>query len=199
MLIAIGVGEHATPTAFKVIGCNLETTPVHLAMTGWNIEPGLWTITQGVDTDGDDTADQSVATSTAEFERTRSLDLTLPPRDTTILTLRLTTPGTPYWQRPDLAIGPDDVTVSGREVRVTVHSLGAVAAAAGTAVVRDAAGRILAKTTVPALDAPGDLRPRTVNVVLALPAGADPVGGTVEIAPDQSVPEITARNNAVGL
>ena len=30
----------ATPTAFKVIAYNLETTPVQATMTGWNIDPG---------------------------------------------------------------------------------------------------------------------------------------------------------------
>jgi hypothetical protein len=189
----------ATPTSFKVIACNLETAPVHVAMTGWNIEPGLWTITQGIDTDGDDTADQSLSTHAAEFERTRSLELSLPPRATTVLTLRLTTPGTPYWQRPDLGIGPADVTLQGREVRVTVHSLGSVPAPAATVIVRNAAGRILASASVPPLEAPVDLRPRTVDVTLPLPAAADPVGGTVEIVPDHVLPEITTRNNTVEL
>ena len=187
----------ATPTAFKVIACNLETAPVHVAMTGWNIDPGRWTITQGVDTDDDNAADQSLVTRTEEFERTRSLELTLPPRATSVLTLRLTSPGIPYWQRPDLAIGLEDIAREGRAVHVTVHNLGAVPAPAATAVVRDSAGRILARAAVPALGAPIDLRPRTVGITLLLPAAADPAGGTIEVIPDPAVPEITARNNTV--
>src|SRR5258708_1964830 len=42
----------ATMTAFKVIAYNLETAPVHATMTSWNIDPGVWEITQGVDTKG---------------------------------------------------------------------------------------------------------------------------------------------------
>ena len=187
----------ATPTAFKVIACNLETAPVRAIMTGWNIEPGRWTITQGVDTDDDDTADQALATRTTEFERTRSLEFTLPPRATSVLTLRLTSPGTPYWQRPDLAIGPDDVVREGGAVRMTVHNLGSVPARAATAVARDSRGQPVARATVPALEAPVDLRPRTVVVTLPLPAGADS-GGSVEIIPDPALPEITALNNTVG-
>jgi len=189
----------ATPTSFKVIACNLEASPVHAAMTGWNIDPGTWTITQGVDTDNDDNADQSLSTTTAEFERTRSVELILPPQATTVLTLRLSKPGTPYWQRPDLGIGSEDVTRQGREMHVTVHSLGSVPAPATTVVVRNAAGRILAGASVPALPAPVDLRPRTADVTVTLPAGADPAGGTVEIDPDQALNEITTRNNTAGL
>jgi hypothetical protein len=113
--------------------------------------------------------------------------------------LRLTDPGTPYWQRPDLGIGPEDVTLQGRNVRVKVHSLGSVPAPAAIVVVRNAAGRILAGASVPALAAPVDLRPQTVDVTLTLPAGADPVGGWVEIDPDHALTEITTRNNAAGL
>ena len=60
---------NATPTRFKVIAYNLETTPVHATMTGWNIDPGIWEITQGIDTNNDDVADGNLTTTTAAFER----------------------------------------------------------------------------------------------------------------------------------
>lgn len=189
----------ATATSFKVIAYNLENSPVHATMTGWNIDPGTWDITQGIDTDDDDTADGTIATSTAVFERTRSVELTLAPRATTVLTFKLKTPGTPYWQRPDLGIDPQDVTVRGREVRVKIHSLGSVPAPATTVAVRDASGRILATAAVPALAAPLDLMPKTTEVSLTLPAGATTNGARVEIDPDHALTEITALNNAVSL
>jgi hypothetical protein len=188
----------ATPTAFKVIACNVETTAVRATMTGWNVDPGIWEITQGVDTTGRDVADQALTTTTAVFERTRAIELLLPPRATTVLTLRLRTPATPYWSRPDLGISREDVFLQGREVRVRVHNLGSVPAQE-TVVGFRKAGRIVATAVVPGLEAPVDLQPRTTEVALTLPAGTDPAGGVVEIDPEHTLLEITVLNNRVPL
>jgi len=189
----------ATTTSFKVIAYNMEETPVRAAMTGWNIEPGEWEITQGLDTRGVDVADQVTETRTALFERSRSVDLTFAPRATTILMFKLKNPGTPYWQRPDLGITNEDVQTNGRVVRVRVHSLGSVAAPAVTVAVRDHTGRIIAKGQLPPLDAPVDLLPKTAEINLVLPEGLSAAEGSVEIDPDHVLQEITLLNNTAGL
>ncbi len=189
----------ANTTSFKVIAYNLETTPVQATMTGWNIDSGQWEITQGVDTNDDDTADGAVTTRTEKFERAGTLDFTFAPRVATILTFKLKTPGTPYWSRPDVGLDRQDVTRSENTLHVRVHSLGSVAAPATTVALRSADGSILATAAVPALDAPNDLLPKTADVTLAIPAGASLTGATVEIDPDHRLDEITPRNNAVKL
>ncbi|HEX2853864.1 MAG TPA: LamG-like jellyroll fold domain-containing protein [Opitutaceae bacterium] len=189
----------ATAKAFKVIAYNLETKPVQATMTGWDIDPGIWEVTQGIDTNDDDAADAGVATRSTLFERSRSLSFTLPPRATSVVTLKLKSAGTPYWQRPDLGIEAQDVVVQGREIRVTVHSLGSVAAPVNRVVFRDAAGRVVATAPSPALDAPTDLLPKTSTVKLTLPANAEISGGVVEIDPEHALEEITLLNNAVRL
>ncbi|MBL9218923.1 MAG: hypothetical protein JNG82_10575 [Opitutaceae bacterium] len=189
----------ASPTSFKVIAHNLSTAPVHATMTGGNIDPGQWEITQGIDTDGDDRADGSLATRTQKFERSQSVELTLAPGATTVLTCRLKTPGTPYWARPDLGIDPADVVVQGGMLHVTVHGLGSVPSPATPLVLRDATGRTLARGEIPALAAPVDLWPKTEVVTLPLPAGADLDGARVEIDPERHLEEITVRNNTVKL
>jgi hypothetical protein len=188
---------NGTPTGFKVIAYNLETTPVHAAMTGWNIDPGIWEITQGIDTNGDDNADLDLTSRTNTFERSSALEFTFAPRTTTILTLKLKTPGTPYWQRPDLGISRDDVKVDGREVRVRIHSLGWVPSPETTVVLRDRKGNIVATEKIPSIAAPIDLYPKTAEAVLTVPKNADVTGGTVEIDPDHRVEEITRLNNIV--
>jgi hypothetical protein len=191
----------ATATAFKVIAYNLETVPVRATMTGWNIDPGVWEITQGVDTKDAGTADQGVATHEQEFGSSSSLEVNLPPRATTVLTLKLKTPGTPYWSRPDLGISADDVTMTGSAdaLVVRVHSIGAVACPASTVAVRDSDGKVIATAPVPVLAAPTDLVPKTADVTIKLPSQANLSGATVELDPDHQLGEITRMNNVVKL
>jgi hypothetical protein len=118
---------------------------------------------------------------------------------TTVIELKLVAKGVPYWSRPDLGIGKDDVKVEGGRVKVTVHSLGSVDAPASKVVLRDAAGKVLATAAVPGIKAPLDLFPKTAAVELSLPAGAEWKGGSVTVESSGKVPEITQRNNRVPL
>jgi len=185
----------ATRTHFKVIACNLDNAPVTATMTGWNIDPGEWEYTQGIDSNGDDIADGQTQSHRVKFERSSSVDLTFPPRATTILTFDLRTPGTPYWKRPDLAICKEDVVITGQTVNVTVHSIGSTDAPAATLRLLDKSGKELASAPVPALKAPQNLDPVRTQITLTLPAGASLSGGSVQL--DSGTEEITQRNNRV--
>jgi len=112
------------------------------------------------------------------------------------LKLRLAKPGTPYWQRPDLGIGHEDVRLNGHELRVRVHSLGSVSSPATTVVVRDRAGKIIASKRLDPLPPPLDLFPKTAELTFTL-ANVDV--GSVEIDPDHQIEEITRLNNVVML
>ncbi len=190
----------ATSTAFKVIACNVTAAPVHATMTGWDIAPGQWEITQGVDTNNDDLADSAQLPSHATpFERSASLQFTLPARATTVLTFKLKTPGTPYWQRPDLGLDPSDIARTATGLTIKIHSLGSTPTGATPLVIRNAAGAIVARATIPPLAAPNDLLPKTVDVAFPLPADFSAAGATIEIDPDHTVEEITRLNNAARL
>ena len=123
------------------------------------------------------------------------------PRATTVLRFELDSPGVAYGARPDLGIAREDVTVAGHMVRVRVHSLGGAPTPAARLVFRDAAGRARAEAPVPALLPPLNLLPKTADVELALPAGVEPAGGTVEVEtdPGANIVEITRLNNVVKL
>ncbi|HET7535307.1 MAG TPA: hypothetical protein VFJ90_02565, partial [Candidatus Didemnitutus sp.] len=189
----------ATPTAFKVIAYNLENTPVAAAMTGWNIDAGTWEITQGIDTNNDDQADEPVTSHTVALARSRSVDLIFAPHKTTILTFKLQSPASPVRARPDLGIGEGDVQRQGRQLRVTVHSLGSVPTPATTLTVRDQNGFVLATAAIPAIAAPLDLFPKTADIVLTLPSEVKAGGLTIEIDPDGKLEEITRLNNVLKL
>ena len=182
--VAILVPE-ATRDHVRLSAYNLDAKPVSAVMTGWDVDPGTWAMT----------IDGGPARSIA-FERSSGVEVTFAPRAATIIELRLVSKGVPYWSRPDLGIGPEDVRADGRILRVTVHSLGALASPAGHVIVRDAGGREVARAAVPPLQAPTDLRPRTATVSLRLPA-AGWSGGSVTVGIPGGTPEITLQNNVV--
>jgi hypothetical protein len=198
--VAILVPE-ATPDHFKVIAYNLDSVPVKAHMTGWEIDPGKWEITQETQVDPAAGLDAQVTSMprTVNFERSTSLDITFPPHQTTVLELKLVAKGTPYWSRPDLGIDPGDVKVEGRTMKVTVHSLGSVDAPASKVVLRDRNGNVVAMASAAALKAPLDLLPKTEVVHLTIPANVDCKGGSVTIESNGKRPEITQRNNRVQL
>ena len=202
--VAILVPE-ATPDHVKIIAYNLERQPVTAHMTGWEVDPGQWTMTQGTQKGigsaqpAFDAPIENASTQTVAFERSKDLTITFPPRTQTVIELKLATKGTPYWERPDLGIDPEDVKVEGSKMTITVHSVGALDAPASKVVLRSRDGKTLATADVPALKAPVDLTPKTANVTLAVPSGTDLKGATVTIECGGAVPEITLMNNSVTL
>ena len=188
----------ATPTHFKVIAFNTADRPVSAAMTGWNVTAGDWTMTAGTDADGDDKAD-APRTSTVPLEKSAAVPVTFAAHATTVLTFDLAKAGPPTETRPDLGIGADDIRRKGRQIFVTIHSLGALDAPAGSVVLEDAAGKLLARAALPPLKAPVDLKPKTAVVTLTLPTGADPRGARVRVALPDGVREVTQLNNVVPL
>ncbi len=188
-----------TPDHIKIIAYNLNSVPVKAKMTGWEVDPGKWEITQGVQGASAAAPLSDVSTRLVEFERSRDLEVTFPPHVTTVIELKLVANGVPYWSRPDLGIGEDDVKVEGDRVKVTVHSLGSVDAPASKVVLRDKAGKVLASASVSSIKAPIDLFPKTATVSMTLPAGADWKGGSVAVESSGKLPEITQMNNRVPL
>jgi hypothetical protein len=184
--VAILVPESITDHV-KIQAYNLDQQPVKAIMTGWDLDPGKWEIRQGGET------------RTIDFGTSSEVEVVFPPRANTEIDLKLVSPGVPYWSRPDLGIDPQDVTVAGSRMTVKVHSLGAVDAPASRLVLRDVEGREVAAAAIPPLKAPLDLFPKTADVALAIPAGADWKGGSVTIEIGGNVPEATLKNNRVQL
>jgi len=187
----------ATPDHLKIIVYNLDAVPVKTQMTGWEIDPGKWEIIQGTRGNADSDSLENANSRTESFERSTSLDFTFAPHTTTVLELKLVEKGVPYWSRPDLGIGTDDVRVEGNRMKVTVHSLGSVDAPASKIVLRDAVGKVLATAHAAALKAPLDLVPKTEVVSLSLPHNTDWKGGSVSVEISGKLPEITQMNNKV--
>lgn len=188
----------ATADHLKITTYNLEDKPVTAHMTGWEVDPGTWEITQGTQATQNGPV-EGRTTRSATFERSREVVFTLAPHTTTDIEMKLKEKGTPYWQRPDIGISRDDVKLNGNSVQVTVHSLGAVDAPAGFVILRDTAGRELARAKTPPLKAPLDLVPKTATITLHLRKADAAKQATVNLELSGSVPETTDLNNHVTL
>jgi len=183
----------ALPNKFKVIAYNLDSKPLDATMTGWGVEPGVWKITQSV---------QGAAAGDvrhAEFEKSKGLDFTFAPHVTTELNLELETPGQAQWDRPDVGICSADVHVVKGSIRVTVHSLGSVAAPPSTLTLVDTSGHVVASTKVPAIPAPLDLLPKAAQATLHFGAGVRTTGAHIRVELANGGKEITQLNNEVVL
>jgi len=189
--------KDATKTGFKVVAYNATDKPVTATMTGWTVAPGQWSLSQGLDTNGDDAIDGSPETRSLAFERGLGTKVVLAPRQTTVLDMKRVTAGDEPARRADLGIGRGDVAVKGATVTATVHSLGAQDAAPAKLELVDASGKVLASALTPALKAPLDLTPKTASVKLKIPAGVKAQGLRVRIVTAQ--PQNTALNDEVVL
>ena len=179
----------------KVIVNNFADHDVAATMLGYEVDPGVWAVTCGVDTAGNDVADADCKSYEAAFENYTGLDFVFPKGKNTVITLKRVKAGTPYWERCDLGICEDDVTVSDGKVQVVVHGMGAVDSPAATAVLRNPAGAVVCTAGIPAMAAPNDLYPKTATVEFKVEGCVK--GYTVEIDPDNKLCEINKQNNVV--
>jgi len=189
----------STLTSFKVIAYNLEKNPVTTTMTGWNIDPGIWEVEQGIDTEGHDQITSEKSHKEVSLGRSQSINLNLPARTTTILNFKLKKHATPYWNRCDLGIDREDIQVNGREIRVKIHSLGSIPTPQTSLVFKNTEGRIVSREIIYPIAAPLDLLPKTTEVWMTLPDGTKAEGGTIEIDPENKLEEITRLNNKIKL
>lgn len=184
---------------FTVIAYNTSNKAQRASMTGWNVAPGQWRITQGVSKANDDKLDGAGKTREVAFEKSASLDIDFPAGRTTVLQLERIAATTPVELRPDLGIGHGDVRVTADAIEVTVHSLGHADAPAGFVVLEDARGKELARAAFPALAAPRDLQPITTQVRLPLTNAASAKAAQLRVITDGNVAEITDLNNNLAL
>ncbi|MEG3147990.1 LamG-like jellyroll fold domain-containing protein [Sphingomonas sp. RT2P30] len=178
----------ATPEHFRVMAYNGSDQTEAATMTSWNVTAGQWRMTRG---DG--------TTEPVTLERSGAVRVSFAPHTTTSYEFTLVKAAGDVADRPDLGIGRDDVSVKGRAVTVTVHSLGAKPAVGGTVTLFGRDGYVLASAKVPNLAAPVDLLPRVATVRLNLPAGIAPQDVDVRVALPGDAAEVTRLNNVVPL
>jgi hypothetical protein len=187
----------ATPKHIRVTGYNLSPATVSATMTTWDIEPGLWEMSVGTRNDAGNGPITNPATKRVALDRSSGIPVSFAPGTYTVIELTFVAKGTPYWSRPDLGIGSDDVRVTGRKMAVTVHSLGGAATPGAKLVLFDQTGRKIASAGIPGLAAPLALRAQRTTVSLSLPKVFDLKGCRLVIETSGRTTELTLLNNEV--
>jgi len=187
--------RRASPRMMQIMAHNLSGADVQATLTAWDVEPGMWRVSQGVDADGDGGADRDVSTRTLPLERSGSFDVRLPAGVTSVLELSLVAPGVASWRRPDWGMSSCDVQLDRGRLRVDLHSLGSLEAPATRLALLSADGRVLESVAVASSKAPIDLAPKVVSVVLR--DHPEAAGRRLVVDPDQSILEVTEMNNSV--
>ncbi len=174
----------------------------HVRLTAYNFtdarEVGmrLWEMAAGVYEVTVTPRGAEAITQLAELHRGEIVRFDLPTESWADVELTLQTEGDWSPERPDLALSrTEGVHVEAGLATVVVHNIGSVDAPACTAALMRGDERI-GEVAVPALPAPLDLTPSTVEVTLELPtnAGADL---RVVVDADDEIDEVTEANNSV--
>ncbi|MBN1293484.1 MAG: hypothetical protein JXB48_16715 [Candidatus Latescibacteria bacterium] len=191
--------QGSSGSLIKVIGFNCESEAVKGDITGWDVEPGMWEIIEGIDDNGDDIMDTELNKRTVEFERTGDVSFIFPPRKTLVVQMKLKKKGMPYHKRPELGIGRDDITLRNNSMTVTVHNLGSVESPECPVALISRDGSTIVEAMIPVLKAPLDLTKKTCDIMLSVPSGTILSGCKVVIDPKNTLTEITKKNNMVDL
>lgn len=182
----------------KIVAFNISGKPITADIIGGEILPGIWNLSQGIDTNGDDLPDDEISNRSISFERSMPVTVTFPPKVYTIIQLNLEKDGVPYFERCDLGITEEDLTMMPHGLQVKIHSLGAKESLETLIALRNPEGQIVRTAPVRGLPAPEQLFPIHWEVpipVYGLPQ--DLTGWSVEIDPENRLHEITRANNMV--
>ena len=175
---------------------SFSDTPEDGLVRVWRTPLGQYQVHFGEDLDGDERPDEP-ATRELTLHRSASIPVRLPPRRLYALESRLLEESNEdFWERPDLAVSPDDVswTDDGR-LKVVVHNIGNSRAQRVVVHLTDGSGKRLAEATIPRIEAPLDLEPRTGSVTFDSVRRSRPV--TIVLDPTDVVAELNEGNNRV--
>lgn len=192
--------SRAKPDELEVTVFNLGETLRDVQMRVWQLENGLYEVTAGLDLNDDGQVDLGLNRRTLSLKRHSTIPLTLRGGKSTIIKARQKEKGTPVWQLPDLALGPQDFRYQADSDRgnVTLHNLGSVPSHPFRLQIRNAGGDVIFERRISSLPAPLDLRPRTIVVPLS---GLRAAGGGprlhLQILAGPDAEEITTGNNSL--
>lgn len=178
----------------KCLIYNFRNQPTQGLVRFWTLDHGLYRVTLGPDTNGDDQADELVRDDEAEVARATPLPLVLPPKMVMVLELIQTEALDDILNRPDLAIAARECVVQGGLLSGFVHNIGSASAPQFAVALESVGGQRIATLNLGPLPAPLDLEPKRIPFSFNI-VGRETRPYKVILDPDRLVPEIYEENN----
>ncbi len=189
----------AKPDALEVAAFNLGETLHDVRLRLWQLENGTYEVTEGIDVNDDGQTDLLINRRTLKLKRHSSIPLTLRGGKSTIIKVKQLHKGTPLWQLPDLAVGPEDFQydLSSDRGKVTIHNIGSTASHPFRLRIQDSREAVLFERELASLPAPLDLHPKTTVVPLSGLRAAGAESLYLRLVPGPEIEEITSHNNGL--
>jgi len=179
----------------EVLVYNFAENRTSVGMRLWQLQPGRYELSVGTDTEGDGQIDGNATSREISLRRGTRIEIPLRYGELQLIRLRQIEARPEPELLPDLAICRQDLSVEQGKLSVTVHNIGSLSAGSFEVRVRGSEGKVMANKGVDKLEAPVDLKPRTVTVSFGLQAQVT----QVEVVPVPAILEITEENNTVTL
>jgi hypothetical protein len=188
----------AKPNRLKALVHSFHEREQPMTMRVWRLPHGQYNVSIGIDRDGDGQPDQLLSQGKRELWRyDGAVQFTAQPGRTMVIELALLEEMDNVRLRPDLVVGPDDVTIKDGAVTVTIHNIGGSASPPSGIEVRASSGEVLGAGLATALYPPHDLLPKTAGVDISIKRSATPA--LVVLDPGNEIAEITEANNKLSL
>jgi hypothetical protein len=181
----------------KVVVFNSAKSLQDVTLRVWDLENGTYDVVEGTDVSGDDQIDVVTTNRTLPLKRHTAIPISLRPRRTTIIDIKQVQKGTPLWELCDLAISTDDVQYDPADdrLRMTIHNIGGKKSPPFELTVENERRTPLFKKELDGLEAPSDLKPKTVTVELSGLRSRGARSVFIRLDPANRVEEITDENN----
>lgn len=179
----------------EFVAYNLSDQTTDAEVTMWEVNPGVWKITMGVDRNQDGIMDEISHQSQKYLERGETIDLSFESKTQMVVSMEKIESAKPYWERSDHAINHQSLTIGDGFITLRVHNIGANATQITTLDVFDAKGSKIASTTIPVIANPTDLVPKWIDLRIEIPSKTDLTSGKIIIDPNHETDQITRNND----
>jgi len=183
----------STPKSLRVLLYNFEKRGQKGRLRVWRLKNGTYRVRFGSDAYQDDRLDEVQWEKTLPLRRYSPVDIALPARQLMLIEIEQTAKGDDLFGRPDLAIASQDAELGRDALTFVVHNVGSAPATSVAVEVRNRGGKPVKTFEIPKLEAPLDLHPRRVSLVLKDASRLGPLTAVVD--PADRIPEICEENN----
>jgi len=184
------------PNRMEVLVYSFANRPMKGNMRIWALEHGIYQLTIGPDSDSDHKMDRVKRRESLELAKADKIELTLPPRLVTVISVEQLRKLDPIFGRADLAIAAREVQINANTLTGVIHNIGSADVTNVTVAVVDAAGRTIAHESLGKIPAPVDLIPKQLPFTIQLPYEPKK-GSKLVLDPEHRIPEIYEGNNEV--